>query len=477
MHQVSASGGSPVAVTSTDGTPYTSHRWPQFLPDGRHFLFLGVQQEEGRDQSAVFIGSLGGRTPQVVLRSRSQAIYADGQLLFLRDRTLWAQPFDVDREALGGRAGGRRARRARGPDDLARHLQHVGHRHARSTRAARPARPDDVRPRLGTRSGQIGERGIIFDVNISPDGTRVAVNRGEPADIWVYELGRGTSLRLTFDVRNETLPVWSADSQRLAFNQTQKDATTAVYEIPAAGGAPRQVLPAGDLAVTDWSRDGRVMLMRQGELFISPGDIWAKPMDGAPRALLRTPFAEFHARFSPDTRWVSYVSNESGRDEVYVMPFAMPEAGATAPVAAGDRVRISTAGGVLPRWRRDGRELFYLSPDLQVMAAALDANGTRIEVRSVTPLFSLNPKPVGWVFDVMPDGQRSSSTRLATKGGVRWRWSPTGARRCSRAVARRRTPTTETRRTRRTHGRLVRDRFVAPKDRSGAFFVSPCLCG
>ena len=92
--------------------------------------------------------------------------------------------------------------------------------------------------RDGHEVGQIGERGIIFDVNVSPDGTRVAVNRGEPADIWVYELGRGTSLRLTFDVRNETLPVWSPDSQRLAFNQTQKDATTAVYEIPAAGGDP-----------------------------------------------------------------------------------------------------------------------------------------------------------------------------------------------------------------------------------------------
>jgi serine/threonine protein kinase len=415
MHQVSASGGSPVAVTSTDGTPYTSHRWPQFLPDGQHFLFLGVQQEEGRDQSAVFIGSLGGRTPQVVLRSRSQAIYADGQLLFLRDRTLWAQPFDVDREALGG-APVAVARDVLEDPTIWRAIFSTSDTGTLVYQGGQAGTSLTMYDRAGHEVGQIGERGIIFDVNISPDGTRVAVNRGEPADIWVYELGRGTSLRLTFDVRNETLPVWSPDSQRLAFNQTQKDATTAVYEIAAAGGTPRQVLPAGALAVTDWSRDGRVMLMRQGELFTSPGDIWAKPVDGEPRALLRTPFAEFHARFSPDTRWVSYVSNESGRDEVYVMPFAMPEAAATAPVAAGDRVRISTAGGVLPRWRRDGRELFYLSPDLQVMAAALDATGTRVDVRSVTPLFSLNPKPVGWVFDVMPDGQRFIVNSLGDEG-------------------------------------------------------------
>ncbi len=415
MHQVSASGGSPVAVTSTEGTPYTSHRWPQFLPDGRHFLFLGVQQEEGRDQSAVFIASLGGRAPQQVLRSRSQAIYADGHLLFLRDRTLWAQPFDVDREALGG-APMAVARDVLEDPTIWRGIFSTSDTGTLIYQAGQAGTALTLYDRDGHEVGPIGERGIIFDVNVSPDGTRVAVNRGEPADIWVYELGRGTSLRLTFDVRNETLPVWSADSRRLAFNQTQKDATTMVYEIPAAGGAPRQVLPPGDLAVTDWSRDGRVMLLRQGALFVSPGDIWAKPVDGPPRALLETPFAEYHARFSPDTRWVSYVSNESGRDEVYVMPFVMPAVGATAPVAAGDRIRVSTAGGVLPRWRRDGRELFYLSPDLQVMAAAIAVEDARVAVRSVTPLFSLNPKPVGWVFDVMPDGQRFIVNSLGDEG-------------------------------------------------------------
>jgi len=415
LQQVSASGGSPTVVTTTDGTPYTSHRWPQFLPDGRHFLYLGVQQEEGRDQSAVFIGSLGGRNPQMVLRSRSQAIYADGHLLFLRDRTLWAQPFDVDRETLGG-APVAVARDVLEDPTIWRGIFSTSETGTLIYQGGQAGTTLTLYDRDGHEVGPIGERGIIFDVNVSPDGTRVAVNRGEPADIWVYELSRGTSLRLTFDVRNETLPVWSPDSQRLAFNQTQRDATTVVYEIPAAGGAPRQVLPAGDLAITDWSHDGRVMLLRQGQLFVSPGDIWAKPVDGPPRSLLQTPYAEYHARFSPDSRWVAYVSNESGRDEVYVMPFSLPAVGATAPVAAGDRVRVSTAGGVLPRWRRDGRELFYLSPDLQVMAAAIHQAGARIEVQSVTPLFSLNPKPVGWVFDVMPDGQKFVVNSLGDEG-------------------------------------------------------------
>jgi eukaryotic-like serine/threonine-protein kinase len=415
MQQVSASGGSPTVVTSTDGTPYSSHRWPQFLPDGRHFLYLGVLQEEGRDQSAVFLGSLGGRRPQQLLRSRSQANYTDGHLLFLRDRTLWAQPFDVEREALGG-APVAVARDVLEDPTIWRGIFSTSDTGTLIYQGGQAGTSLTIYDRDGHELGPIGDRGIIFDVNVSPDGTRVAVNRGEPADIWVYELGRGTSLRLTFDVRNETLPVWSPDSKRIAFNQTQKDATTAVYEIPAAGGAPRELLPPGELAVTDWSRDGRVMLMRQGALFVSPGDIWVKPIDGAARALLQTPFAEFHARFSPDDKWIGYVSNESGRDEVYVMPFSMPAADATTPVAAGNRVRISTSGGVLPRWRRDGRELFYLSPDLQLMAATLEQKGTRMEVGSVTPLFSLNPKPVGWVFDVMPDGQKFVVNSLGDEG-------------------------------------------------------------
>jgi Tol biopolymer transport system component len=244
----------------------------------------------------------------------------------------------------------------------------------------------------------------------------VAVNRGDPAVIWVYEFSRGTSLRLTFDPRNETLPVWAPDSQTIVFNQIQKDAKVSLLEIPATGGAPREILPDGDSSITDWSRDGRVMLLRHGALISSPGDLWARPVNGAARPLLETPFAEFHARFSPDGRWIAYVSNESGRDEVYVMPFTMPAEGATAPAAAGDRVRVSTAGGILPRWRRDGRELFYLSSDLQLMVAAVDPSGAHFGLKSVDALFSLHPKPAGWAYDVLPDGQRFIVNSLGDEG-------------------------------------------------------------
>jgi serine/threonine-protein kinase len=146
--------------------------------------------------------------------------------------------------------------------------------------------------------------------------------------------------------------------------------------------------------------------------------MYAAPADAPTHArpLLETNFVEYHARFSPDGRWVSYVSNESGRDEVYVMRFRPPMPGMPAPTIAGGRVRISTAGGTLPRWRADQTELYYLAADLQVMAARVDGKGETFTVHSVAPLFSVNPKPAGWAYDVTADGQRFIVNSLGDEG-------------------------------------------------------------
>jgi hypothetical protein len=143
------------------------------------------------------------------------------------------------------------------------------------------------------------------------------------------------------------------------------------------------------------------------------GDVWVMPVaDPAARfAFVATSFAEYHAQFSPDGRWVSYVSNESGRDEVYVTAFSPPRPG-DAPKSLGHdparpgRWQISTGGGVLPRWRRDGLEMYYLGPDGALMAAAIDGRGTRFVVSQAQPLFKPDPKPVGWLYDAAPDGER-----------------------------------------------------------------------
>ena len=245
LQQVPAEGGAPSPVTSTEGTTFTSHRWPQFLPDGRHFVYLAVQQEEGRDQSAVFLGTLGGRAPQMLLRSRSQAVFANGQLLFLRDRTLWAQPFDPESAQLNG-----------APVAIVRDVLEdptiwcavfsVNDSGTLVYQTGQAGTALTLYDRDGHELGPVGEHGIMFDVNLSPDGKRVAVNRGEPADIWVYELGRGTSLRLTFDPRNETLPVWSPDGHTLAYARIEPDGRAAVVQVPSTGGEPTVMIPPGD---------------------------------------------------------------------------------------------------------------------------------------------------------------------------------------------------------------------------------------
>jgi eukaryotic-like serine/threonine-protein kinase len=191
-----------------------------------------------------------------------------------------------------------------------------------------------------------------------------------------------------------------------------------VMQVSAAGGEPKPLLPPGDYSVTDWSSDGKYLLLRKGSLLAAPGDIYVASLADPthPRALLETPFAEYHAQFSRDVRWVSYVSNESGRDEVYVMRFQPSGPGQASPKAAGTRFRISTSGGVLPRWRADGAELFYVSPDQQVMAASLESRGESLVIRGVTPLFAINPKPVGWVYDASPDGQRFIVNSLGDEG-------------------------------------------------------------
>ena len=420
LQQVTANGGSPIEITSTEGTPFTSHRWPQILPDGQHFIYLATETPKPGepDQSAIFIGTLNSqRPPQQVMRSRSQAVFAAGQLFFLRDRTLWAQPFRTESGRFDG-APTAVARDVLDDPTIWRGIFTVNEAGTIVYQTGLAGTALTSYDRDGHDLGPVGENGIIFDVNLSPDGSRVAVNRGDPADIWVYELTRGTSLRVTFDPRNEITPVWAPDGHSLAYSRVESEGQVSVMQVSASGGEPKQLLPRGEYAATDWSADGNYLLLRKGSLLVGSGDIYEVPLSDLahPRALLETPFAEYHARFSHDGRWVSYVSNESGRDEVYVMRFRPAGDEQASPRAAGSRFRISTNGGILPRWRADGAELYYVSPDQQVMAATIDSRGDALVVKRVTPLFAINPKPVGWVYDVSADGQRFIVNSLGDEG-------------------------------------------------------------
>jgi len=241
-----------------------------------------------------------------------------------------------------------------------------------------------------------------YAVCLSPDGKRVSVSiyDGLTKDIWIYDVARGLKTRFTFDATDERGPIWSPDGNRIVFNSNRKGN----YDLslkPSSGAGTEEVLleysAAGKYAMS-WSADGRFILYR----ITSPqtgNDLFVLPLSGdrKPVPFLQTKFIENAGQFSPDGRWVAYESDESGRIEVYVVPFPGP----------GGKWQVSTGGGRYPKWPHDGTELFYLAPDNTLMAAAVNGKGASFEVGAIKPLFE-TPTFIGFgnPYDVTADGQR-----------------------------------------------------------------------
>jgi Tol biopolymer transport system component len=206
--------------------------------------------------------------------------------------------------------------------------------------------------RKGGRLGTVGEPGLYRQIALSPDGRRVALEipDDEGWDLWVMEISRGVASRVTTDPANEENPVWSPDGQELAFQKGATDGPDLFRKglRTGASAAPLLESPGGDHP-EDWSRDGETLLYITEE-----NSLWALPLagDGSPELVLKTGFRLAEPRLSPDGRWLAYISDESGRWEVYVEPFRRP----------GERVRVSVDGGGQPKWRGDGKELFYRRP-------------------------------------------------------------------------------------------------------------------
>ena len=251
---------------------------------------------------------------------------------------------------------------------------------------------------------------------ISPDAQRVAVFKqdGNAGDIWMFDLTRGTSSRFTFDAGIDTAPAWSPDGTQVVFSSNRGRGLD-LYVKNSGGVGQEEVLLTSDHGklVDDWSRDGRLILYRDQDPKTG-WDLWVLPLDGdrKPRPLVQTPFAEFQGRFSPDGRWFAYTSNETGQEEVYVQSFP----------PSGGKWQISTNGGVHPRWRRDGRELYFHSASNEAMGVDIAASlggafkaGVPRKLFGIT-LASRTVERNGW--DVTPDGQRfliNSSTAQAAQ--------------------------------------------------------------
>ncbi len=400
--RVDAHGGTPVPVTTLIKSD-TTHAWPSFLPDGQHFLYLA----RGPVTQELRVGSLTSGDTATLGPFESNGVYAAGHLFSVRGGNLGAQSFDPDSHRLGAKSILLAAQTGVDPLGHAMFSVSAAGRLAYS-RTARILSKLTWLDRDGKPVGTAGDPGVFLNLNLSPEERRVAVSQltQQPAakpqiDIWIIDLDRaGATRRLTDDPAWEFDPVWSHDGTRVAFSSNRPDPLKSPYSlfVRAADRSGRDeplVKPDAHGTATDWSHDGRYVVYSKGE---AGADLWTLPLAGdrKPVVFFETPHHEGSPSFSPDGRWLAYESNVSGRNRIFVRPF---------PAQEGE-FQISRNEGWSPRWRGNGRELFFLLYDGTVMAAGIDTTkGFKSTVPA--PLFKTDlRRGDNHPYAVTRDGQR-----------------------------------------------------------------------
>ena len=402
IYRVSAAGGTPKPITAVDQSRHTTHRWPFFLPDGKRFLYLAASHAKPHaDLDAIYVASLDGKENRLLTVSTSNAVAVPGYLLFLQDRTLMAQRFELSSATLRGE-----------PFAIAQNVHfEEGNWHAVFDCASNGTLT--YQRAVGLQGSQLlwynrdghvveklGDTDRYRTVRLSPDGRRLAVLIGEPGgNIWVYDLARGTRTRYTFGGAGDRTPVWSPDGSQIAFSRFVAGASD-IFVIASNGAGTEKLLFAAERLKlpTDWSPDGKYLLFTQTPVGFG---VWLLPLSGEmkPQPFLPPQPTTLEAQFSPDGHWVVYTSQESGRTEIYVTQFPGPNG----------KWQISVNGGREPRWRRDGKAIFYWASDHTFMEALLETSGATLQVIATRPLFkaSMPLDPAGSVtYDVSPDGKR-----------------------------------------------------------------------
>jgi Tol biopolymer transport system component len=411
LNRVSVAGGPSTPASILDQSlGETSHDWPAFLPDGRHFLYLARSTQPEHDR-VLYVASLDSTNRIRLFQSDSHATYAPpGFVISMLGNTLLAQPFDASSLRVTGE-----------PIPIAEQVE----RNPGSRRGAFSVSQTGVlayRPigdtelvwfdRTGQRAQKIGPPGRYSNPALSPDNRHVAVARADPetgtTSIWLFELARDVASRFTFEPSFDDMPVWSPDGSRIVF-RSNRSAGWGFYEKASSGTGPEETvlnrLPVSAVPLA-WSPDGRFLLYTAGADPNAPrrNALWLLPRSGdrKPVPYLQTQADELQARLSPDGGWMAYVSNESGRNDVYVRPFPSGEG----------KWQISVNGGSEPAWRGDGKELFYLAANQELMAVTVKT-GSVVDAGPPTRLFAttmssglINPGYTRNQYVVTADGQR-----------------------------------------------------------------------
>ena len=418
VFQISATGADSRELVPRDKRP-SSMRFPQFLPDGRRFLFHSPAGGTG-DLPGAYIGEIGTDRFQRLLDTEAAARYASGHLLFIRQGALVAQRLDPATLELSGPV-------MRIVDDVTiGSVSRVGVSASDTGAIAYRTGAGGRRrfvwfDRSGKSLGDATETFVGFPSNpsLSPDGRRLAIQMSvqENTDLWLIDLDRNILTRATLTPTIDAVPTWSPESNRIVFNGTRggviglfikwldgtrEDELLMAGLYPEGSGVRSKPKEWGSFTACDWSPDGRFVLVRAIDLASGVYDLWVVPVqkDLAPVSVVQTAYDERDGQFSPDGTTIAYQSDESGRAEIYLQPFPGP----------GSKVRVSTNGGMQVRWRRDGKELFYIAPDNRLMSVSIAKEAGNVRVGSSVPLFQTRAAATSAIarqqYVVAADGQR-----------------------------------------------------------------------
>jgi eukaryotic-like serine/threonine-protein kinase len=403
LRKVPAVGGESVALTRLE-SDQTNHRFPQFLPDGQHFIYFA------QGPQLAYVGSLDGSPSRRLLNADGPAeVSFSGFLLFPRQGTLFAQAFDFGNLELSGNpfpVAEQLISDANLSPGFSTNSDIVAYRSG----AAAATRQLTWLDRSGKMVGTVGavDGSFLLDSELSPDGKHVAVIRASGAnqDVWLIDVQRGVPTRFTFDALSDVRPVWSPDGNRVVFSSNRSGQYNLYTKASSGAGVEGLLLGSDELKVPhDWSPDGRFLLYHVSDSKMGM-DLWILPISGdkKPYPFLKTPFEERDGQFSPDGKWIAYQSNESGQFEIYVQPFPGP----------GGKFQVSTNGGAQPRWNKNGKEIFYVSLDSKMMSAPikLSPDGQSLEGSTPAVLFPVRiaggplPGVNKQQYAVSADGQR-----------------------------------------------------------------------